>query len=111
MSERVSVEPVAKIRVVHGGHVVAETASGFVIHEQGLPDRYYVPPGDVHAQLSPGTGQGTCPWKGEWRHLDVTVEGERIANGAWTYFDTKRLTRDTQDFVAFYETKFDIVAA
>ncbi len=108
MSERVQVEPISHIHVLRGEHVVADTAHGFVIHETGLPDRYYVPRADVRAELSPGTGAGTCPWKGEWKHLDVALGGERIPNGAWTYFETKPATAATQGFVAFYETKFQI---
>jgi uncharacterized protein (DUF427 family) len=109
--ERVTVEPIGHIRVALGGQTVAETARGFVIHERGLPDRYYVPRGDVRAELSPGVGAGTCPWKGEWKHLDVTLAGSRVANGAWTYFETKPVTDVARDFVAFYETKFDITAS
>jgi uncharacterized protein (DUF427 family) len=106
--ERVTVEPAKHIRVALGDDVIAETAHGYVIHERGLPDRYYVPRADIRAELSPGTGAGTCPWKGEWKHLDVTLAGKRIANGAWTYFETKPVTAVTKDFVAFYETKFAV---
>ena len=63
---------------------------------------------DIRAELTPGTGAGTCPWKGEWKHLDVTIANKTIANGAWTYFETKPVTTPTKDFVAFYETKFDV---
>ena len=108
MADRVTVEPAPHIKVALGDKLVAETTHGYVIHEQGLPDRYYVPTADVKATVSPGTGAGTCPWKGEWKHLDVTVDGGKIANGAWTYFETKPVTTPTQDMVAFYESKFTI---
>ncbi|CAN5790881.1 DUF427 domain-containing protein [soil metagenome] len=111
MSERVSVDPVASIQVTLNGEVVAETTRGFVVHEQGLDDRYYVPATDVRAQLSPGAGEGTCPWKGQWKHLDVSVSGQRIANGAWTYFESKPATAATKDFIAFYGSKFQIKAS
>jgi uncharacterized protein (DUF427 family) len=106
--ERVTVESIKHIRVAHGDQLVAETTNGYVIHERGLPDRYYVPRADIRAELTPGTGAGTCPWKGEWKHLDVTIANKTIANGAWTYFETKPVTTPTKDFVAFYETKFDV---
>ena len=108
MSDRVSIEAAPHIRVTLGSEVVAETARGYVVHEQGLPDRYYVPTADVKADLSPGTGAGTCPWKGAWKHLDVTIGGTRIANGAWTYFESKPVTAPTKDLIAFYDTKFAI---
>jgi len=111
MAERASAAPVATIRVTLNDEVVAETTRGYVVHEVGLTDRYYVPVEDVVADLSPGVGAGTCPWKGEWKHLDVTVAGKRIANGAWTYFESKPATAATQDFIAFYDSKFQITTS
>lgn len=110
MASRVLTESMPSIKVSLGEHVVAETSRGYVIHEQGLPDRYYVPVEDVRAELSPGTGAGSCPWKGDWKHLNVTVGGQVIANGAWTYFESKPATAVTKDHVAFYESKFAIDA-
>ena len=111
MSDRVSIEPAKHIRVRLDGKLVAETSRGYTVREQGLPDRYYVPRDDIRAELSVGAGAGTCPWKGEWRHLDVTLEGTKVANGAWTYFVTKSVTDPMRDFVAFYESKFAIETA
>ena len=108
MSDRVSIAAAPQIRVTLGSEVIAETTQGYVVHEQGLPDRYYVPTSDVKAELSPGSGAGTCPWKGAWKHLDVTIGGTRIANGAWTYFESKPVTAPTKDMIAFYDTKFAI---
>jgi uncharacterized protein (DUF427 family) len=110
MSERVTVEPIQQIRVSAAGQVVAESTRGYVVHEVGLPDRYYVPRDDVRAELSVGTGAGKCPWKGSWEHLDVRIADTRIANGAWTYHDTTPIAVAVRDFVAFYDDKFDIRA-
>src|SRR3954470_2028574 len=111
MTERVRTESVPHIKVSLADQVVAETTGGFVVHEQGLPDRYYIPRADVRAALSPGTGAGTCPWKGQWKHLDVAIGDREIPNGAWTYFESKPATEQTKDFVAFYESKFEIAAS
>jgi len=108
MSERVRVESVPQIKVTLGAQVVAETQRGYVIHEQGLPDRFYVPAADVRATLGPGTGSGTCPWKGDWKHLNVSIGGTDVANGAWTYVSSKPATAATKDCIAFYESKFEI---
>jgi uncharacterized protein (DUF427 family) len=110
MSERVTVEPIGKIRISAAGQVVAETARGYVVHEAGLPDRYYVPREDIRAELTDGVGAGTCPWKGKWKHLDVRLPDTRIASGAWTYHETTPRAAAVRDFVAFYEGKFEIEA-
>jgi|GEM_PF-2604071 len=111
MSDRVRIEPAPHIYVALGDTVVADSTQGYVVFEQGLPPRYYVPRADVKAELAPGTGAGTCPWKGEWKHLDVVVGGQKIAIGAWTYFESKPVTEPTRDMIAFYDTKFAVTAS
>jgi uncharacterized protein (DUF427 family) len=108
MIEQVTVEPVAHITVTLHGEIVAESERGYVVHEQGLPDRFYVPRADVRAELTEGTGGGVCLWKGRWRHFDVTVGAKRIANGAWSYHETKPATEPTRDFFSFYDSKFTV---
>jgi uncharacterized protein (DUF427 family) len=108
MSEHVTLEPVARVRVTLGDTTIAETTRGYVVHERGLPDRYYIPRADVRATLHDGKGAGTCPWKGKWRHLDVEVDGQRAANLAWTYFETTEVCAPMQDYVAFYESRVAI---
>lgn len=110
MSERVTVEPIGRIRISAAGQIVAETVRGYVVHETGLSDRYYVPREDVRAELTDGIGAGTCPWKGQWKHLDVRISDTRIANGAWTYHDTTPRAEPVRDFIAFYGGKFEIDA-
>lgn len=108
MIAHVTVEPQKHIKVTLHGELVAESERGYVVHEQGLPDRYYVPRADVRAELSDGTGAGVCLWKGRWRHLDVVVGTKRVSNGAWTYHETKPVTEPTRNLVAFYDSKFSI---
>jgi uncharacterized protein (DUF427 family) len=108
MADRVRLEPAPHLRIHKDGALVAESDRGYVVHETGLPPRYYVPRADVRARLADGTGTGTCPWKGQWKHLDVEVGGKRVANGAWTYHEILPVTEPVRDFIAFYETKFTI---
>jgi uncharacterized protein (DUF427 family) len=108
MSDRVRLEPLAgTLHIRHGGELIAETSRAFVVFETGLPPRTYVPRADVRAELSEGRGAGTCPWKGQWRHLDVKSASGTIANGAWTYFETTAVCDPVKDFVSFYSEKFE----
>ena len=107
----VSVEPVKHIVVELDGVPIAETSHGFVVHEEGLSDRYYLPRDDVRAVLSDGKGAGHCPWKGDWKHLDVEAVGKKVPNGAWTYHTVFPVTERVKDFVAFYDGKFRIVVS
>lgn len=78
-----------------------------VVHEGRLSPRYYVPREDVQAALQDGQGEGRCPWKGRWKHLQVSAHGKVVANGAWTYTDPTPVCEPIRDFIAFYPEKVD----
>lgn len=106
MSDHVRVEAAGRrLRVSLGGEAIVETDRARVVHEKGLPPRYYVPREDVRATLAKGQGAGTCPWKGKWEHLDVSAGGETVASGAWSYFETTPVCASIRDHVAFYPDK------
>lgn len=108
MSERVRVEPLGqRLRIRVGQQLIVDTANAMTVHEIGLPDRYYVSRDDVHATLQPGSGEGRCPWKGQWKHLDVQTQGKTIGSGAWTYFAPTPVCESIRDFIAFYPNKVD----
>jgi uncharacterized protein (DUF427 family) len=96
-----------RLRVSLGGAPIVETERAVVVHEKGLPPRYYVPREDVRAELQKGQGAGTCPWKGRWHHLDVSAGGKTVASGAWTYFETTPVCEAIRDHVAFYADKME----
>jgi uncharacterized protein (DUF427 family) len=97
------------LRVHFGGRIVAETTRAFMVHETGLPGRYYVPREDVRAELSDGQGNGTCPWKGRWKHIDLRTEDKAASNVAWTYFETMPVCDPVRDYIAFYPEKVDSI--
>jgi uncharacterized protein (DUF427 family) len=110
MNDHVRVEPLNQRLQVHlGGLPIVDTERAFVVHEKGLPPRYYVPREDVRAEIQRGKGEGKCPWKGSWHHLDVSNQGKTAANGAWTYFDTTPVCEPIRDFIAFYPERMDAV--
>jgi uncharacterized protein (DUF427 family) len=47
----------------------------------------YIPPQDVRLEyLTPVAGYGIfCEWKGDAHYFDVEVNGQRIAEAAWSY--------------------------
>ena len=46
--------------------------------------------------------QTVCPWKGTAHYYDVVVIGERNANAAWYYPDTKDAANNIKGHVAFW---------
>ena len=115
MTDHVRLEPAHRISVRIGGQPAVDTTRGYVVHEGGLPDRYYVPRDEVRAEIADGQGGARCPWKGLWKHLDVIIPGagpaggQRIGNAAWTYYEATPTCAPIQDFIAFYPTKVDAI--
>ena len=101
----VTLDPVKHIRVKLHGETIVDTTRGYVVHETGLSDRYYVPREDVKVALVETSDGAKCPWKGLWHHVDV---GD-VAHGAWSYYDTTPVCEPIKNFVAFYANKMDAI--
>jgi uncharacterized protein (DUF427 family) len=110
MTDHVRLEPAKRIQIRVGDQPIVDTARGYIVHEGQYPARYYVPRDEVRADITDGQGGAKCPWKGLWKHLDLTAGGQRIANAAWTYYDTTPVCEPIRDFIAFYPDKVAIEA-
>jgi uncharacterized protein (DUF427 family) len=108
MTDHVRLEPAKRIQIRAGGQLVADTTAGYVVHEGSLPARYYVPRADIRGELRDGQGGAACPWKGQWKHLDLLIAEQHIATAAWTYYEATPVCEPIKDFVAFYPNKVEI---
>ncbi len=73
-----------RVRVAVGDRVVAESSRPVVVSETGLPNRYYLPVGDVRADLlMSSTTRTHCPYKG-WSTYWSMADGS-AADVAWSY--------------------------
>src|SRR6201989_1196920 len=105
MADDVWLEPPPPVQIRAGGEPIVAPTRAFSVHEGGLPPRYYVPRDDVNAEVSDGQGGAKCPWKGLWKHVDVSAGGTTVGNAAWTYYETTRACDEVRDFLAFYPDK------
>lgn len=98
----------ARIRVILGGAVVADSVATYRVLETSHPPAYYVPLTDIdRSLLRPNERLTLCEYKGAARYYDVVV-GDRVAkDGAWFY------PRPAHDYgliaghVAFYPALMD----
>ena len=87
------IEPLGqRVRVVHGGVVVAESERA-----------------DVRRDLlrEAGGRQTVCEWKGRADYLDVEAGGERAERAAWTYRNPRPGYEELAEHVAFYPGRVD----
>lgn len=103
----VTTEPFAgRVRVEVDGEVIADSSDVVVLHETGLPTRYYFPPADVRTELlSASDTHSRCPWKGEASYYDL---GDR-RDFVWHYPDPIPAVEAIRGRLAFYNDRVSLV--
>jgi uncharacterized protein (DUF427 family) len=107
---RVDVLPSSRhVRVEIDGVVVAETTRAHVLHETGLPPRWYIPKDDVRMELfMPTNTASQCPYKGTAEYWTAQVGDREIADIAWSYPDPLPESRRIAGLISFYNEKVDL---
>jgi uncharacterized protein (DUF427 family) len=107
---RVDVLPSSRnVRVEIDGVVVAETTRAHVLHETGLPPRWYIPKDDVRMELfMPTNTASQCPYKGTAEYWTAQVGDREIADIAWSYPDPLPESQRIAGLISFYNEKVDL---
>ena len=92
-----------------GEATIARSDDAVIVKEVGF-DLYdpvtYFPRADVDMDALVPTDKTThCPLKGDTEYFDVTVEGTRIAEAAWSYVDTIEVAAELRNLIAFESSK------
>ncbi|MET8475223.1 DUF427 domain-containing protein [Streptomyces sp. NPDC006422] len=91
-----------RVRVVHEGQVLAESARPLVLKETGCPVRYYLPPDDVRTELlTPSNTTTHCPFKGDASYWSLPGAPDLV----WAYPDPKDDVAAIKDHLCFYDTQ------
>ncbi|MFE5157794.1 DUF427 domain-containing protein [Streptomyces sp. NPDC056697] len=103
------------VTVTIDGRVVAESTRPLLVHETGLPVRYYLPPEDVDLTLfQPTDSHTTCPFKGEaayWTYRGPAGdETEPRPDVVWAYPQPIEKVAEIKDHLSFYDAvaKIDV---
>ncbi|MDQ1012874.1 DUF427 domain-containing protein [Streptomyces sp. NPDC002867] len=90
------------VRVVHDGTVLAESRRPLLLHETGLPVRYYLPPDDVNTELlTPSDSRTHCPYKGDASYWSRPGAADLV----WAYLDPKPDVASIKGHFCFYDTE------
>jgi uncharacterized protein (DUF427 family) len=105
----ITTEPTTdRVCIVHAGETLAESTRAVVLHETGLPPRYYLPREDVRMDLLEATDfSTTCPFKGEASYWTLRLGDEVLTGIAWSYPDPLEARRDIAGLIAFYGERVD----
>ena len=87
------------------GEVAAESTAARVLFETALPPRYYLPPADVHAELTADPELRTgCAYKGYASYFDV-AGAETIA---WTYTEPLPEAEPIRGRLCFFQEREEV---
>jgi uncharacterized protein (DUF427 family) len=75
-----------RVRVLLGDTVLAESRRPLLLSETGLPNRFYLPAGDVRQDLlEPSDTHTVCAYKGTASYWSVSAADRKLTNAVWSY--------------------------
>lgn len=97
------------IQVAINGFTVADSTNTRIVFETNMPTRYYIPKTDVRMDLLRETDNQThCPYKGSADTFSMEVDGDLVADIAWSYAKPLAESQPIVGLVAFLNEKVDI---
>ncbi|WAM16478.1 DUF427 domain-containing protein [Rhodococcus sp. JS3073] len=97
------------IRVMLGDTLLADTRRAKMLFETLLPVRYYLPAGDVVAELQPSATTSYCAYKGEAAYRSAVTAGGVLHDIAWRYDEPLVDASEVRGLVAFFDERLDLV--
>lgn len=108
-SHPITIAPAAhRVRITHGGKVIADTRKALALMEASYPVVHYVPREDVDFTALTRTDHAThCPYKGDAAYYSINGEGGRSDNAIWTYETPYPAVAAIAGYLAFYPQRVD----
>ena len=98
----------AHLTIVHRGVTIVNIQSSVRTLETSHPPSYYIAPADIRTDLLRRSDRRSlCEWKGEAVYWDVVMDGQRLADVAWSYPRPSPAFEMLRDHLAFYAGPFD----
>jgi uncharacterized protein (DUF427 family) len=93
------------IRISLDGELLAETTRAMALFESNLPPRWYIPAGDVVAELEPSATVTRCPYKGTAAYYSIGEEGKDLV---WYYDEPLDESVGIKGLLCFFNERVDI---
>ena len=86
------------MKATWNGVTIAESNDTIVVE-----GNHYFPPEAIDRQYFVESDHSTvCPWKGRASYYHVEVDGQRNADAAWYYPETKPRAENIRGYIAFW---------
>jgi uncharacterized protein (DUF427 family) len=91
------------------GYVLAESSRPTLLFETMLPARYYLPPDDIRAQLTPSSTRTYCAYKGQASYWSAAAADRVVPDLAWTYHQPLHDAAQVCGLIAFFNERLDVI--
>jgi uncharacterized protein (DUF427 family) len=101
-------KPGARVQIIIGGETLADTTDAVLLHETGLPGRYYLPKHDIDMdRLTKTDLQTHCPFKGDAEYWSARIGDRELTAVAWSYPEPLPGREDIAGLVCFFDERVD----
>ena len=107
---RIDVLPSSRqVRLELDGHLLAQSSRPTLLFETMLPTRYYLPPGDIRAELTPSGTRTYCAYKGQASYWSAAIGDRVVSDIAWTYQQPRHDAARAGGLIAFFNERLDVI--
>lgn len=100
----------ARVRILVGSHVIADSTHALRLEEQGHPPVFYIPRADADMSLLERTTHYTyCPYKGDCTYFNIPLGGPRSEYAVWSYEHPYSAMEQIRGHLAFYPARVDAI--
>jgi len=105
----ISLEP-RRVRVVAGGHIIAETKRALALREASYPPVLYIPREDARMDFLRPSGHRThCPHKGDASYFSICLPTGLEPDAVWSYEAPFLAVSAIAGHLAFYPNRVDAI--
>jgi len=105
----IELQPTDPVNVRAGDQIIANSSSALSMLEGSSSPVLYIPFEDVAANIISKSETTTyCPFKGTASYWNIVIDGETIADAAWSYEEPFDEMLAIKGYLAFYPDKVEI---
>ena len=99
-----------RVRVVAGGHILAETTRALRLREASYPEVLYIPREDARMDfLRPSHHRTHCPHKGDASYFSLCLPTGLEPDAVWSYEKPFPAVAEIAGHLAFYPNRVDAI--
>jgi uncharacterized protein (DUF427 family) len=99
-----------RVRVMFGGHVIADSTRALTLQEASYPPVQYIPRDDAQLDYFQASAHKThCPYKGDASYFSLKAGDRSVQDAVWSYAEPYPAMKEIAGHLAFYPDRVDSI--